>query len=75
MIKKLLITWGIAALLIWGLLWFGCSDLRQPDYMDEYIARNPMRPLFRAAFGWIMSSLVLISAIYITRSTFYRTQD
>jgi hypothetical protein len=68
MIKKLAITWVIAVLLIWAFLWFGLSDVRHPEEMDQYINRNPMRPLFRIAFGWIMASLVTAAAIYMTRS-------
>jgi hypothetical protein len=65
----------MAGLLIWVFLAFGLSDWRHPENMDQYIGRNPLRPVFRAAFGWIMASLVLGSAVWVTRSFIHRKNN
>ena len=64
--KVVLAVWALAiGLTAWFIL-FGLSDWMNPRDAIEYIDRNPMRPLFRMAFGIIMTILTLGSAVFVT---------
>ncbi|MCG8599218.1 MAG: hypothetical protein MI807_03660 [Verrucomicrobiales bacterium] len=68
-----LVGMWIVALLISGWLFqFALSDFywpkprrmfEAPDYVQE---GNPFRPIFRACFGVVMITLVMIAAIVVT---------
>lgn len=56
---------GALCLSAWFLI-FGLSDWMNPRGAIEYIDRNPMRPLFRIAFGIVMTVLTILAAIFVT---------
>lgn len=64
--KILIAVWVVAlAACVWFMR-FGLSDWMNPRGAIEYYDRNPMRPLFRIAFGVIMTMLTLFSAVFVT---------
>lgn len=64
--RMLIGVWIIAlALTVWFIL-FGLSDWMNPRGAADYMERNPMRPLFRLAFGVIMTMLTIFSAVVVT---------
>ncbi len=59
-------VWIGALCLSAGFLSFGLSDWMNPRSAIAYIDRNPMRPLFRIAFGIVMTMLTIFAAMFVT---------
>jgi hypothetical protein len=53
--------WACAVVIIFLSLWFGFSDLLRP-WNPNYATRNPLRPVFRLAFGLLMTMITLLGA-------------